>query len=195
MSAADYGGQPESLIGNVKTDYKSTSGSAACINGNIVSWSSRKQSTVALSSCESEYYAANETASTIIWLNSLLSGLYFVQPSPSKLYVDNEVAISVAKAVYTGRKIRHVAIPWHRLKSLVADNQIDIQWVDTKSQLADIFTKGLKKDLFIPLRDRLVANHLEGYYIYVLSPSCKGTEEDSRATIAIIIYYYYYYCY
>lgn len=156
MSDANYGGDSESLIGNVDRDYKSMMGSAIYVAGNLIDWSSSKEPIVAQSSCESEYMAARSTANKMIWVKSLLSELKFPQSSPSILYCDNQAAISVAQSTYTSRKLKHVAIPWHVLKDYVKNGAIDLKWIDTKSQLADIFTKPLTRELFIPLRDKLV---------------------------------------
>ena len=126
-------------------------------NADLVIWKSTTQSRIAQSSCESEYMAASKTANQIVWANSLLDELSFKQLSPSILYVDNQAAIALSKNTYTGDQSRHIAIPFHVIKEYNENLQIDTQWIDTKSQYADILTKCLSKDLFIPLRDKLVS--------------------------------------
>jgi hypothetical protein len=155
-SDANYGGDPESLQGNPDTDYKSISGSFVFVSGNLILWLSKKQKRVSQSSCESELYAAVITANELCWINSFLNELSFPQSSPSLLHCDNQAVISTAKTLYVGDKLKHVAIKWHVLKGLVSDKTIQIEYINTKSQLADILTKSLKAEMFIPLRNQIV---------------------------------------
>ena len=80
----------------------------------------------------------------MIFVNSLLSELNFTQQNPTVLHVDNQAAIMVAQSIYTGSHSKHIALKWHFLKQLVRDQQLELVWIETKSQLADILTKGLK---------------------------------------------------
>jgi hypothetical protein len=166
MSDANYGGDRESLHGNILVDYKSTTGALVYIKnnddndilkGDLIGWKSTKQPRIAQSSCESEYMAAVKCANFLVWISALLDELSFKQLSPSILHVDNQAAIALSKNVYTGDQSRHIAIPFHVIKEYTQHLQIDTQWIDTKSQYADILTKCLSADIFIPLRDKLVS--------------------------------------
>jgi hypothetical protein len=154
----NYGGTLECFNATSDTNMKSVSGTLTYINGNLISWNSKKQNTVAQSSCESEYYAANLAANSLLWLKSLLLELGVTVPT-MLLFCDNTAAISVANSAYTSRKLRHVLIAYHHIKDLVANGTITLQYVNTKQQLADVLTKPLTADVFGPLANMLVCNN------------------------------------
>lgn len=155
MSDANYGS--DRVISATDTNYKSTTGSLFYVGGNLIAWDSFLQPNVAQSTCEAEYMAACQTANKTMAITHLLDELEFdASSTPAIIYVDNQAAISIANSVYSGRSVRHIAIPWHVLKDYVHNKQVELQWISTKSQLADIMTKAMKPDAFIPLRDQLV---------------------------------------
>ena len=92
----------------------------------------------------------------ILWLSSLLTELKITQTITPILYCDNQAAISVAKSCYIGSNLKHVAIRWHHIKNLITTNQIDIKYIQTELQLADILTKPLSVKLFVINRDKLI---------------------------------------
>jgi len=157
MTDANYGGEPESLQGNSKLDYKSISGCLVFLGKNPVIWSSKKQNNIAQSSCQSELQAAVTVSNEIVWVNKFLSELYFTDNKPSMVYCDNQAAIASTESRYTGDRIKHIALRWHVIQDYVESKQIIVKYIETKSQLADILTKGtIKPEQFILLRDKLV---------------------------------------
>lgn len=158
MSDANFGS--DRIISTTDRNYRSTTGSLFFVGGNLIAWDSYLQSTVAQSTCEAEYVAACQTANKTVAFANLLDELHFdTSSTPSIIHVDNQAAISVANNIYSGRSVRHMAIPWHVLKDYVNNKQVQLQWISTKSQLADIMTKAMKPDAFILLRDQLVTQH------------------------------------
>jgi hypothetical protein len=145
---ADWGGNID--------DRRSTSGTVTKINGCAVSWKSKKQTSVAQSSAEAEYYAAGEGVKDVLWLRRLMGELGFVQHSGTELLGDNQSAIAIAKNDVFHARTKHIDLKHHFIREHVASRAIVLQWVSSKEQEADIFTKALGKHPFQMLRDRVM---------------------------------------
>ncbi|WOG92347.1 hypothetical protein DCAR_0311611 [Daucus carota subsp. sativus] len=139
-SDSDYGGDLD--------DGKSTSGYAFHIGSAIFSWSSKKQQTVALSTCEAEYIAAAACACQAMWLGYILGELNLAKEDPVTIYVDNKSAISLAKNPVSHSRSKHINIKYHFLREQVNDKNVELVHCRTEENLADIFTKPLKPDVF-----------------------------------------------
>ena len=122
----------------------------------VVCWNSRKQPTVALSSCEAEYIAMSAAAQELVFLRGLLSdlGVFNNQSadSPPLLHGDNQGAIALATNPVAHRRTKHIDIRHHYLRELVEDKTFQLQYVPTASNLADILTKNLPKEAFTTLQ-------------------------------------------
>ncbi|CAN1335388.1 Retrovirus-related Pol polyprotein from transposon TNT 1-94 [Linum perenne] len=138
-SDADFAG---SLI-----DRKSTSGGCHFLGHSLVSWSSKKQTSIALSTAEAEYIAAGSSCTQLLWLRSQLED-YGVSLSSIPLLCDNTSAINMSKNPVQHSRTKHIEIKYHFLRELVQTRIIDIQFVPTSEQLADVFTKPLKEERF-----------------------------------------------
>jgi hypothetical protein len=133
-------------------DRKSTSGVVFFLGNNIITWSSRKQNAVALSSCEAEYIAAGAAACQGVWLSRLLGDLTGRTPEKFKLLVDNKSAIALCKNAVLHERSKHIDTKYHFIRECVEDGQLDVEYVRTEEQLADILTKALGFVRFIELR-------------------------------------------
>ena len=142
--------------GSDKSDRKSVTGWIAYVNGDPVSWASKKQSTVAQSSCEAELYAASAATNELLWLRSLLSELGIASRTPSILRVDNQGAIEVAKHGVKSDRTKHVDIKYHHITDVIEKGLIKIEWVTTEEQQADIMTKALAVQTFSKLQDAIM---------------------------------------
>lgn len=145
---ADWGGD--------KVDRKSVSGMASFHCGNLVSWGSKKQQVVALSSAEAEYTACSLAASELIYLKGLLSE--FVQEDVEVtccLMVDNQGAIHMMKNYENTKRSKHIDIKFHFLKDIVAKQMLTVNYVESNRNIADIFTKPLGSTKFCVLREKL----------------------------------------
>ncbi|WVZ70301.1 hypothetical protein U9M48_018977 [Paspalum notatum var. saurae] len=134
-----------------RIDRKSTSGTCQLLRTSLVSWSSRKQASVALSTTEVEY---------LLWMKATLSdfGLRF---GKIPLLVDSTSAISVAKNPVFYSRTKHIDVRFHFLRDHYKKGDIDLVHVVSANQLADIFTKPLEFDAFMRLRGwRCVDNAL-----------------------------------
>jgi hypothetical protein len=125
--------------------WKSMSGYTFMINGGAVSWSAKKQPIVALSTAESEYIAMTHAAKDIIWIHSFLSEVFRPLSSPITLLGDNQSAIAMAKNDTFHPRTKHIAIRYHFIRHCVANNQLQVSWINSQSNCADIFTKALDK--------------------------------------------------
>ncbi|KAL0293887.1 UNVERIFIED_CONTAM: Retrovirus-related Pol polyprotein from transposon TNT 1-94 [Sesamum radiatum] len=146
-SLSDYAGDVD--------DRKSTTGFVFYFGENAISWCSRKQPIVTLSTCESEYVATNAGTCHAIWLRRLLSELYFAQDRATKIMVDNKSAIALAKNPVFHDRSKHIDARFHFIRDCIANKEIEVEYVKTLDQVADIFTKALKKDRFQQLREMI----------------------------------------
>ena len=136
----------------------STSGHVFHYMSAAISWASKKQPTIALSSCEAEIVAASEAAKEAISLRMLLKDLGFGDPKPTHLSVDNQSAIAVAYNPEHHSRMKHVSRRHFFVRECVENLQIVVPFVASADNLADFFTKPLSPKLFFPMRDRIM-NH------------------------------------
>nr|AAM08523.1 Putative retroelement [Oryza sativa Japonica Group]AAP51828.1 retrotransposon protein, putative, Ty1-copia subclass [Oryza sativa Japonica Group] len=141
-----------------RIDRKSTSGTCHFLGKSLIAWSSRKQSSVAQSTAESEYVAAASCCSQILWLLSTLKyyGLTFEKVP---LFCDNTSAINIAKNLVQHSRTKHNDIRFHFLRDHVEKGDVELQFLDTKLQIANIFTKPLDSNRFAFLRGELGIIH------------------------------------
>jgi hypothetical protein len=129
-------------------DRKSTSGYTFKLAGATVSWSSKKQTCVALSSTEAEYISRAHAAKEAIWLRQLLSELGIDTSSPTVLHVDNQSAIAIAKNPEFHDRTKHIDVRYHFLRQVVEDRTVELCYTPTGGQVANALTKGLPPVLF-----------------------------------------------
>ena len=141
------------LIGVVYLDdRKSTSGYVFQVGGTAISWRSKKQACVALSTAEAEYIALAGTAQESLWLQQLFSDL---QKEPTKkmvIFEDNQSAISMAKNPQFYGQSKHIAIKYHFIRKQVRNGKVELKYCRTNDMVADIMTKGLSGKQFEKLR-------------------------------------------
>ncbi|KAK2374696.1 hypothetical protein QL285_075640 [Trifolium repens] len=135
-------------------DRKSTSGGCFFLGNNLISWFSKKQNCVALSTAEAEYIAAGSSCSQLLWMKQMLSE-YNVEQRVLTLYCDNMSAINISKNPIQHSRTKHIDIRHHFIRDLVEDKVVTLEHVATENQLADIFTKALDANKFETLRGKL----------------------------------------
>ena len=136
-------------------DRKSTSGYLFKLSGAAVSWRSRKQTCVSLSTAEAEYMALAAAAQEAVWIQRLLDDLDKASSPPTRIYEDNQAAICMAKnPQYHGRS-KHVDIKYHFVREQVAAGTVELQYCQSKNMVADLLTKGLPSTQFVRLREML----------------------------------------
>jgi hypothetical protein len=142
--------------GDRTSDAKSTSGAVHLIGGAPVSWSSKKQSTVALSSTEAEYIAASTAVQETLWLRQLLHDITGRAPAATPLYCDNQSSMVLMADNRQHQRTKHINVKYHFIREHVRDGAVEVRWVKSEEQLADVLTKPLGNVAFTRLRDRLV---------------------------------------
>ena len=134
-------------------DRKSTTGTVMMMNGSVVSWMSKKQTTVALSTAEAEYMALGATIQEIRWIRNLLGELGVSAKEPTTVWCDNQAAIAISKNDVNHNRTKHIDIKHHFVRDAVKTEQVKIEWISTSEQVADVLTKALDKNQFARLRD------------------------------------------
>jgi len=137
FSDADFGG--------CKKSGKSTSGYLIKVGTGAVSWRSKLQPIVALSTTEAEYIAAVEAGKEMIWMHNILSEFGYKPSLPSKLRVDNQSAMNVAKNPEHHGRMKHLDLRFHWLREKVEAGLISLSYIPTAEMPADILTKGLPR--------------------------------------------------
>jgi len=117
----------------------------------IISWGSKKQNTVSLSTAESEYIAAALVCSQILWVKQQLVE-YGIKLDKVPIFCDNTSAICISKNPVQHSKTKHIEIRHHFLRDHVEKGNISLEFCKTEDQVADIFTKPLLREQFEKLR-------------------------------------------
>jgi hypothetical protein len=118
----------------------------------LVSWLSKKQSSISLSTAEEEYIATAACCTQVLWMKQTLKYIQVEYDEPIPIYCDNTSAINISKKPVMHSKTKHIPIKYHSLREHVAKNNIRVEYVGTKEQVADIFTKPLPREAFEYLR-------------------------------------------
>ncbi|KAI3498732.1 hypothetical protein L1887_09191 [Cichorium endivia] len=142
-------------------DRKGTTGTVFYFSGSPITWSSQKQQTVALSSCEAEFMAATVAACQALWLRSLLKELTGWKADQVKLFVDNKSAIALMQnPVFHGRS-KHIDTRFHFIRDCIEKNLITVEHVSGEEQRADPLTKALPRVKFLEMRDLLGVERIQ----------------------------------
>jgi hypothetical protein len=134
---------------------RSTTGFVFKLAGGPISWASKVQPTVALSSTEAEYMAACSAAQEAIWIRLLLKEMGFEQKEPTILNEDNQGCIRLSANDNSHQRTKHIDIKHHFVRERVKSGEIKLEYVNTKENLADMQTKALPTPLFETLKQKL----------------------------------------
>jgi len=124
---------------------KSTSGYVFLASGGAITWKSKKQSVIALSSTEAEYVALSEAAREAVWLRNLYSELGFPEMEPTTIRCDNEGSVILSRNPQFHQRSKHIKIRHHWIRDLVQNKTIDTVDCRDPEQTADVLTKALPK--------------------------------------------------
>jgi hypothetical protein len=153
-SSFDLLGYSDADWAGCKIDRKSTSGTCQFLGRSLVSWASKKQNSVALSTAKVEYIAAGHCCAQLLWMRQTLRD-YGYKFSKVPLLCDNESAIHMADNPVEHSCTKHIAIRYHFLRDHQQKGDIGIAYINTKDQLTDICTKPLDEQSFPKLRNEL----------------------------------------
>ena len=143
-----------------KLDRKSVSGWVALLNGDPVSWASKKQKVVSQSTCEAELYAEAAAINETKWLSGLLQEIGLEVASAPVIYGDNQSAQALSKNGIKSERTKHIAIKYAFIHDEVESGRVELRWVPTNQQLADVLTKALARVQHEKLRSTLMPSQL-----------------------------------
>lgn len=146
FSDADYAGDKETR--------RSTSGTLFKYSGGAITWSSKRQRCVSLSTTESEFIAASQAAAEVVWLLRLFKELNGSMNIPI-IKIDNQSAIRLIKNPEFHSRTKHIDVRLKFVREMFERQEILVEYVSSDKQLADIFTKSLMKTSFERLRNQI----------------------------------------
>lgn len=132
----------------MKPAAKSTSGYFTFVGGNLVTWRSKKQKVVALSSAEAEFRGMTKGLCELLWIRRLLSEIGFTPKSRMNLYCDNKAAIAISQNPIQHDRTKHIEIDRHFIKQNLEEGVIWFPFVRSEGQLADVLTKAVSNKVF-----------------------------------------------
>jgi hypothetical protein len=156
------GKNPSKLVGFSDASYaccpdsgKSIGAYCFSLGDGMISWASRKQKTVAQSTCDAEYISCSEAARECMWLRMLASEIGLPQTHATPLLTDSESALALAKDPRFHARAKHINTRCHYIRECIDNSNIYISYVNTNDNIADILTKPLPTPAFLRLRHLL----------------------------------------
>lgn len=149
-------------------DRKSTTSFVYFVGSTTFSWQSEKQSIVALSSCEAEYVVAVASVCYGVWLRRLLEEMGLKQEQATEVFINNKSAIELVKNPVHHERSKHIDTRFHFLRDQVNAGSVELVYIRSEGQVVDIFTKLLKLETFLRLRQKL------GVQVISTSSSLRG---------------------
>jgi hypothetical protein len=140
---------------NCVDERKSTSGGAFFLGDSLVAWLSKKQGSISLSTTEAEYIVVVTCCTQVLWMIQTLADLEVKYTAPIPIHCDNTSSISVSKNLVFHSKTKHIPIKYHFLREKVTNQTVQVHYIHTTEQIADIFTKPIAKTPFEYLRQKL----------------------------------------
>ena len=140
-------GYSDSDWGSSVVDRKSITGYYFTLSskGPAISWKSKKQQTIALSSCEAEYMALSATTQESIYLANVMEDFISAKFIPVSVFSDNQGAIALSKHPVHHHRTKHVDIKYHFIRDNVNNNKINLNYIPTANNVADLMTKPCSK--------------------------------------------------
>ena len=128
-------------------DRKSTSQGYFYVGNNLVSWMSKKQNSISLSTAEAEYIATGSRCTQLLWMQKLFHD-YGICQEHLTIYCDNTNAINISKNPVQHFRTKHIEIRHHFIRELVEDGNLTLEFIHTDDQKADLFIKPLESKRF-----------------------------------------------
>ena len=132
-----------------------TTGYCVLLRPSLISWRSKRQKTTSLSFAEAEYRAMIGACCELTWLRCLLRDLSLLHYELALLHCNNKVALHITTNPVFHEHTQHIKMDYYHIRDKIQDDSVITRHVHSEHQLADIFTKPLEKDIFIPIIYRL----------------------------------------
>ena len=153
-SGFDLIGYSDADFAGCKIDRKSTTGTCQFLGDRLISWFSKKQNSVSTSTAEAEYIAAGSCCAQLLWMrNQLLD--YGLNLSKIPIFCDNTSAIAITENPVQHSRTKHIDIKYHFIREHVMAGTVEMHFVPSEEQIADIFTKPLDESTFTRLVSKL----------------------------------------
>jgi hypothetical protein len=133
-------------------DRRSTSEIAFYLGDFLVSWLRKKQTSVSLSISEAEYILASTCCTQVLCMKQNLQDIQMEYDDPILIFCDNTNALSISKNPMMHSNMKHISVKFHFLWEWVTENNIKVEYIGTKEQIVDIFTKPLMRETFEYIR-------------------------------------------
>jgi hypothetical protein len=155
--------EPLALIGHADADWANSTEDRKSISGycfrlnpesSIISWKSKRQPIVALSSCEAEYISLTIAMQETLFLKQLMKTFTNDEISAT-LYGDNQGALKLAHNPAGHTRTKYIDVRYHFIRDIVNTKQVELKYIPTNENDADMFTKSLVKQLFTTCGDRI----------------------------------------
>ncbi|GJX87261.1 putative reverse transcriptase domain-containing protein [Tanacetum coccineum] len=161
---------------------KSTSRGIQFLGDKLVSWMSKKQNCTAMSSAEAEYVALSASCAQVMWMRTQLQD-YGFNYNKIPLYCDSQSAIAISCNPVQHSRTKHIHTRYHFIKEQVENGIIELYFVRTEYQLADMFTKALPEDRFKYLVRRIAIQQSSYYpkYLEMVAENTKKTPQESAS--------------
>ena len=130
------------------------------MSGAAISWNSKKQTCVALSTAEAEYIALAKAAQELIRLHQLLIDTNENSVNPMTIFEDNQSTIAMTRNPQHHGRAKHLDIKFHYIREMVTMNKIELKYYKSDEMIADMLTKGIGKIQFAKLRNMIVLRNI-----------------------------------
>lgn len=181
------------IVAFVDSDYatdketrKSVTGYLVLVGGCLVSWTSKGQPSVTLSSTEAEYVAASICATEIKFIQMLLNELKIPKTGPATMYEDNQGAIYVMNNDQVGQRTKHIDIRHHFVRDMIQDGDILVRYIRSEDNPADIETKNTREAIFIKhaenMKQGITLNELSDRENVIMSIGVRGRDISESVT-------------
>ncbi len=147
------------VLRKINNRFKSTTGCLIQLYGNPVAWLCRKQPAITTSTTEAEFVAVAEASTLITFLRELTLEVEPTFPSTVSVYEDNLSTTTLLRSIFHHGRLKHLALRFLRVKELIWNKILRVIPVDTRNQLADVFTKPLPTDSFVRLRPAVLGDY------------------------------------
>jgi len=122
------------------------------MSSGAVSWPSKKQPIVTLSTTEAEFVVAAYCASQVVWMRRIMEKLGHSQSGSTVMFFDNSSTIKLSKNPVLHGRCKHIDVRFHFLRDITKEGIVELVFCGTQEQIADVMTKPLKLDIFLMLR-------------------------------------------